>query len=149
MMDNYTKKINYIDRSDKQLMSKLTDIFLKDQETVVALDDESFITYQSFLNYILNGTNLDISIDELAMYKKTMKLNNVQSEWKDTSIDSNRWKCLYANNDKVISYIRSLNPTKVFIMGNLSQELYNYINVYGNNFSTTILETSYENYLRT
>lgn len=149
MMDNYTKKINYIDRSDKQLMSKLTDIFLKDQETVVALDDERFITYQSFLNYILDGTNLDISIDELAMYKKTMKLNNVQSEWKDTSIDSNRWKCLYANNDKVISYIRSLNPTKVFIMGNLSQELYNYINVYGNNFSTTILETSYENYLKT
>ena len=53
MMDNYTKKINYIDKSDKQLMSKLTDIFLKDQETVVALDDERFITYQSFLNYIL------------------------------------------------------------------------------------------------
>ena len=43
MMDNYTKEINYVDKSDKQLMSKLTDIFLKVQKTVVALDDERFI----------------------------------------------------------------------------------------------------------
>ena len=74
----------------------------------------------------------------MAIYIKE-KNGKYDSEWKNTSIDSTRWKCLYANNDKIINYLRSRKPKKVFVRGELSKEVFNYINVYGNEFSTSII----------
>lgn len=140
------KNICYISKQEQNLQRKLINLFLKNQEMIVAFDDIHFVTYQSFLNNLLNGSNIEISMDELIAYKKSIEKNNL-SEWKDTSIDLNRWEFLYANNDKIINYIRSKKVETVFIMGHLSQKLYNYINVYGNDFETVLLETSYDNYL--
>ncbi len=139
-------KVIHISESDVNLKHKLINIFLQNQESIVALNNEQFITYESFINSIRNGSNLKITIDELVTYTKEKK-DKDNSEWKNTSIDLTRWKCLYANNDKIINYLRSRKPKKVFIRGGLSQELFNYINVYGNEFSTSIIPIDYDNYL--
>lgn len=139
-------KVIHISESDVNLKHKLINIFLQNQESIVALNNEQFITYESFINSIRNGSNLKITIDELVTYIKEKK-DKDNSEWKNTSIDLTRWKCLYANNDKIINYLRSRKPKKVFIRGGLSQELFNYINVYGNEFSTSIIPIDYDNYL--
>ena len=143
---NKENSVIHISESDINLKHKLINIFLQNQESIVALNDEQFITYDSFINSIRNDSSLKITIDELAIYTKE-KNNKDNSEWKNTSIDSTRWKCLYANNDKIINYLRSRKPKKVFVRGGLSQELFNYINVYGNEFSTSIIPIDYDNYL--
>lgn len=140
-------KVIHISEADVNLKHKLINIFLQNQESIVDLDNGQFITYDSFINNICNGSDLKITIDELAIYTKE-KDDKDNSEWKNTSIDLTRWKCLYANNDKVINYLRNRKPEKVFIRGGLSQELFNYINVYGNEFSTSIIPIDYDNYLR-
>ena len=43
-------------------------------------------------------------------------------------------------NDKVIDYLRSLNLKKIYVTGELSSILYGYINVYGNDFDTEIID---------
>ena len=139
-------KVIHISESDVNLKHKLINIFLQNQESIVALDNEQFITYDSFLNNIRNGSDLKITFDELTIYTKE-KNDKDNSDWKNTSIDLTRWKCLYANNDKIINYLRSRKPKKVFVRGGLSQELFNYINVYGNEFSTSIIPIDYDNYL--
>lgn len=143
---NKENSVIHISESDINLKHELINVFLQNQESIVALNDEQFITYESFINSIRNGSSLKITIDELAIYTKE-KNNKDNSEWKNTSIDSIRWKCLYANNDKIINYLRSRKPKKVFVRGGLSQELFNYINVYGNEFSTSIIPIDYDNYL--
>ena len=110
------------------------------------MNNKQFITYDSFINSIRSGSSLKITIDELAIYTKEKNSKN-SSEWKNTSIDSTRWKFLYANNDKIINYLRSKKMKKVFVRGGLSQELFDYINVYGNEFSTSIIPIDYDNYL--
>lgn len=143
---NKKNNLIHISEFDINLKHKLINIFLQNQESIVVLNEEQFITYASFINSIRNGSNLKISIDELAIYAKEKNDKN-NSEWKNTSIDSIRWKCLYANNDKIINYLRSKRPKKIFVRGGLSQELFNYINVYGNEFSTCIIPIDYDNYL--
>ena len=143
---NKENSVIHISESDINLKHELINVFLQNLESIVALNDEQFITYESFINSIRNGSSLKITIDELAIYTKE-KNNKDNSEWKNTSIDSTRWKCLYANNDKIINYLRSRKPKKVFVRGGLSQELFNYINVYGNEFSTSIIPIDYDNYL--
>ncbi len=143
---NKENSVIYISEFDINLKHKLINIFLQNQKSIVALNDKQFITYKSFINNIRNGSSLKITIDELAIYTKE-KNNKDDSEWKNTSIDLARWKCLYSNNDKIINYLRSRKPKKVFIRGGLSQELFNYINVYGNEFSTSIIPIDYDNYL--
>ena len=91
-------KVIHISESDVNLKHKLINIFLQNQESIVALNNEQFITYESFINSIRNGSNLKITIDELVTYTKEKK-DKDNSEWKNTSIDLTRWKCLYANND--------------------------------------------------
>lgn len=143
---NKENSVIHISESDINLKHKLINVFLQNQESIVALNNDQFITYDSFINSVRNGSSLKITIDELAIYTKE-KNNKDNSEWKNTSIDLTRWKCLYANNDKIINYLRSRKPKKVFVRGGLSQELFNYINVYGNEFSTSIIPIDYDNYL--
>ncbi len=142
------EKICYVNRQEKNLKMKLINLFLNNQETIVTFDDTHFVTYQSFLNNLLKGSNLELSLEEMVEYQKELEKKNNSSDWKDTSIDLERWKFLYANNDKIINYVRSQNPETVFIMGKMALELYNYINVYGNKFNTILLETSYDSYFK-
>ncbi len=144
-MNNETNIVHLSD-SNINLKLQLINIFLQNQESIVALDDGHFITYKSLMDNIRNGSELKITIDELAQYTKKRMIKD-NSEWKDTSIDSNRWKYLYVNNDKVVNYLRSKKPKEVFVMGELSQEVYNYINVYGNEFSTYMIPDDYTSYL--
>lgn len=141
-------KNNFIKLDDnKDFKQQLIDIFLQNEHAIVTIDDNSFITYNSFLNYIQSGSNLLISIEELAKLQIGNQNLDIE-EWQDTSIDSSRWKFLYSDNDKIINYLRSINPQKIYIMGNLAKQLYNYINVYGNSFESIVVSLSYENYLK-
>ena len=58
----------------------------------------------------------------------------------NTFINKDRWNYLYKDNDKVIDYLRSLNLKKIYVTGELSSILYGYINVYGNDFDTEIID---------
>lgn len=95
---NKENSVIHISESDINLKHKLINVFLQNQESIVALNNDQFIIYDSFINNIRNGSSLKITIDELAIYTKE-KNNKDNSEWKNTSIDLTRWKCLYANND--------------------------------------------------
>lgn len=66
------KEINviHISESDVNLKHKLINIFLQNQESIIALNNKQFITYDSFINSIRNGSSLKITIDELAIYTK-------------------------------------------------------------------------------
>lgn len=45
-------KVIHISESDVNLKHKLINIFLQNQESIVALDNEQFITYAAFINGI-------------------------------------------------------------------------------------------------
>lgn len=144
------KKINeenltYLDITDENWLAKLINIFLQNRQAIVKVKEDCYITYDSFINHIVNGDYLYKTTTEVYYYQK--HISKVQSNlWKSTMIDLDRWKCLYSNNDKVIKYLRSIKPKKVYVIGEFSRELYNYINVYGNEFQTIILPNIYESY---
>lgn len=145
------KKINeehviQLDIRKKDWKTNLINIFLQDRQSIVRIKDDCYITYDSFINNITKCESLYKNTTEVYYYQKHLaKTQN--SAWKATIIDSNRWKCLYSGNDKVIKYLRNLKPKKVYIIGELSTELYNYINVYGNDFETIILPNTCESYI--
>lgn len=145
------KKINeesivQLDITKKDWKTNLINIFLQDKQSIVKIKDDCYITYDSFINNITKGDILYKSTIEVYYYQKHLaKTQN--SAWKTTIIDSSRWRYLYKDNDKVIKYLRSLKPKKVYIIGELSNELYNYINVYGNDFETIILPNNCNSYV--
>ena len=71
--------------------------------------------------------------------------NNIKSNPLDMTYD--RWKLLYKNNDKIIDYLRSLNIDKVIILGNMKDQLYNYIKMYGNKFDVVDNINNINNFL--
>ena len=68
-------------------------------------------------------------------------IKEIENVWNNnTFINKDRWNYLYKDNDKVIDYLRSLNLKKIYVTGELSSILYGYINVYGNDFDTEIID---------
>ncbi len=134
-----------LDIMDKNWKINIINIFLQNKQAIIKIKDECYITYDSLVNNIINGENLYKTTTEVYYYQKhLMKTQN--NAWKATTIDLNRWKCLYSDNDKIIKYLRNIKPVKVYILGELSTELYNYINVYGNEFQTILLPNCFDSY---
>lgn len=136
-------QITYLNIDNVDWQINLINIFLQNKRAVVEVNDNCYITYDSFMNYIMYGQNLYKTKEEVYYYQKHLSKKE-KSEWQTTLIDLQRWRHLYSNNDKIINYIRSIKPKTVYIIGELSEELYNYINVYGNEFETIILPNTYE-----
>ena len=71
---NKENSVIHISESDINLKHKLINVFLQNQESIVALNNDQFITYDSFINSIRNGSSLKITIDELAIYIQKKKI---------------------------------------------------------------------------
>ena len=125
-----------LNNNDKNFLNNINKIFLEDETSVIVLDDNKYITYHSYMDSI--KVNADMIIDENKMEEDIKEIENVWNN--NTFIDKYRWNYLYKDNDKVIDYLRSLNLKKIYVTGELSSILYNYINVYGNDFETEIID---------
>ena len=119
-----------LDKNNCNLIGRIVDVFLKNEKAVIYLGDNEYVTYHSYIDSIKVNSNMIINYNRM---KEDVR--EVSDLWNNnTFINKDRWKVLYSNNDKLINYLKSLNIKKLYITGDLSFELYNYINVYGNDF---------------
>ncbi|MDY3800957.1 MAG: hypothetical protein SOZ95_02855 [Bacilli bacterium] len=125
-----------LDTNDKNYFNNINKIFLEDETSVIVLGNNSYITYHSYIDSVKVGYNPIIEEDK--MQQDIKEIENVWSN--NTYIDKHRWNYLYKDNDKVIDYLRSLNLKKIYITGELSNILYSYINVYGNDFEVEVID---------
>ena len=125
-----------LDTNDKNYFNNINKIFLEDETSVIVLCNNSYITYHSYIDSVKVGYNPIIEEDK--MQQDIKEIENVWSN--NTYIDKHRWNYLYKDNDKVIDYLRSLNLKKIYITGELSNILYSYINVYGNDFEVEVID---------
>ena len=125
-----------LDNNDKNYFNNINKIFLENETSVIDLGSNRYITYHSYMDFIKVNTNM--IIDEDRMKEDIKEIENVWNN--NTFINKDRWNYLYKDNDKVINYLRSLNLKKIYVTGELSSILYGYINVYGNDFDTEIID---------
>lgn len=119
-----------LDKNNCNLIGRIVDVFLKNEKAVIYLGDNEYVTYHSYIDSIKVNSNMIINYNRM---KEDAR--EVSDLWNNnTFINKDRWKALYSNNDKLINSLKSLNIKKLYITGDLSFELYNYINVYGNDF---------------
>ena len=125
-----------LDNNDKNYFNNINKIFLENETSVIDLGSNRYITYHSYMDFFKVNTNM--IIDEDRMKEDIKEIENVWNN--NTFINKDRWNYLYKDNDKVIDYLRSLNLKKIYVTGELSSILYGYINVYGNDFDTEIID---------
>ena len=169
---NWEKNTNVkIIKKDDNLMAKIYNYFFSHHNNLYVINDDNnkigLITYNSFLNNISNldkMLNYDIAIihsedelDENCFSKEQIlvmdKDNKIIGEYykkpiNSLDIDFNRWDYLYKDNDKVIDYLKSLNLTKVIILGSLKEKVCNYIKKYGSNIRVLDNIDTLEDYLK-
>lgn len=121
-----------VNLNDDNFDETVINILLDDEKNIIYLGNNKYITYHSYLDFIKVKTSY--IVDECQMKNDIKDTVNVWNN--NTFINKERWNFLYSDNDNFIDYLRKLNLDRIFIVGELSSELYNYINVYGNNFET-------------